>query len=229
MYELYRNTVYAFAFYQNLLLRALSTILKPYTPMKLWLTTCGYVIRLISMLLWRICVPASWQLQRKKSKACSTRWESNTLLLSSTILRGSSMKCENSARNKPFAPNNKTKALLLQRKPYCQNESWAIVLLCTQRGKWVHPSFAVFQKDSGAKEKVTEQGCKTANSGCICRFSLEFCKNKKQRTETLYQSFSPFMWNDSKTNTIPGYRFAIALSFCNGCIWVQNEFSRVQN
>ena len=33
------------------------------------------------------------------------------------------MKCENSARNKLFAPNNKTKALLSQRKPYCQNES----------------------------------------------------------------------------------------------------------
>ena len=46
-----------------------------------------------------------------------------TLLLSSTILRGSSMKCENSARNKPFAPNNKTKALISERKPYCQNES----------------------------------------------------------------------------------------------------------
>ena len=29
--------------------------------------------------------------------------------------------------------------------------------------------------------------------GCICRFALGFCKNKKERTETLYQSFSPFM------------------------------------
>ena len=29
--------------------------------------------------------------------------------------------------------------------------------------------------------------------GCICRFELGFCKNKKKRTETLYQSFSPFM------------------------------------
>ena len=66
-------------------------------------------------------------------------------------------------------------------------------MLCTQRGKWVHPSYTVFQQDSGAKEKVTEQGCKTANSGCICRFELEFCKNKKERAETLYQSFSPFM------------------------------------
>ena len=31
------------------------------------------------------------------------------------------------------------------------------------------------------------------NPGCICRFALGFYKNKKERTETLYQSFSPFM------------------------------------
>lgn len=31
------------------------------------------------------------------------------------------------------------------------------------------------------------------NSGCICRFALEFCNYKKERTETLYQSFSPLM------------------------------------
>lgn len=29
--------------------------------------------------------------------------------------------------------------------------------------------------------------------GGICRFALGFCKNIKKRTETLYQSFSPFM------------------------------------
>ena len=29
--------------------------------------------------------------------------------------------------------------------------------------------------------------------GRICHFALGFCKNKKKRTETLYQSFSPFM------------------------------------
>ena len=104
-----------------------------------------------------------------------------TLLLSSTILRGSSMKCENSARNKPFAPNNKTKALLLQRKPYCQNESGAIVLLCTQRGKWVHPSYTVFQKDSGAKEKVTEQDCKTENSRVHLPFRIRILQEQKAK------------------------------------------------
>ena len=87
----------------------------------------------------------------------------------------------------------------------------------------MHPSYTVFQQDSGAKEKVTEQGCKTANSGCICRFELEFCKNKKERTETLYQSFSPFVWNDSRNDTIQGFRCAIGLSFNIGCIWVQKS------
>ena len=71
----------------------------------------------------------------------------------------------------PFAPNNTTKALLLQRKPYCQNESRAIVLLCTQRGKWVHPSYMVFQQDSTAKMKMMGQGCKTANF----RLHMPFC------------------------------------------------------
>ena len=87
----------------------------------------------------------------------------------------------------------------------------------------MHPSYTVFQQDSGAKEKVTEQGCKTANSGCICRFELEFCKNKKERAETLYQSFSPFMWNDSRNDTIHSFHFALGLSFYIGCIWVQKS------
>lgn len=41
--------------------------------------------------------------------------------------------------------------------------------------------------------------------GGICRFALGFCKNIKKRTETLYQSFSPFMAKDSyfDTNATP--------------------------
>ena len=64
--------------------------------------------------------------------------------------------------------------------------------------------------------------------GCIYRFALGFCKNIKKRTETLYQSFSPFMWNDSKNDTIHAFHFALGLSFYIGCIWVQNGCSRVQ-
>lgn len=39
----------------------------------------------------------------------------------------------------------------------------------------------------------------------------------KEKYQPLYQKLVLLMWNDSKTNTIPGYRFAISLSFCNGC------------
>ena len=53
-------------------------------------------------------------------------------------------------------------------------------------------------------------------------------KHAKRTTQASYQNLGGYMWNDSKTNTIPGYRFAISLSFCNGCIWVQNGCSRVQ-
>lgn len=58
----------------------------------------------------------------------------------------------------PFAPNNTTKALLLQRKPYCQNESRAIVLLCTQRGKWVHFVQVVFRRNFALGVTAKEEG-----------------------------------------------------------------------
>lgn len=40
--------------------------------------------------------------------------------------------------------------------------------------------------------------------GCICRFALGFCKNKKKRSETLYQSFRPFMANPVDYDTKDG-------------------------
>mgnify|MGYP000032971832 FL=1 len=36
------------------------------------------------------------------------------------------------------------------------------------------------------------------------------------------------LWNDSRNDTISGYRFAIQLSFYIGCIWVQNGCGWVQ-
>jgi len=42
---------------------------------------------------------------------------------------------------------NKTKGLSTKRKPYYQNESRAIVLLCTRREKWVHFLYVIFQLD----------------------------------------------------------------------------------
>ena len=38
--------------------------------------------------------------------------------------------------------------------------------------------------------------------GGIYRFALGFCKNIKKRTETLYQSFSPFMANPVDIDTV---------------------------
>ena len=54
-------------------------------------------------------------------------------------------------------------------------------------------------------------------------FAWHSRKNAKEKTQILYQYLSPVVWNDSKNDTIPGYRFAIALSFCNGCIGVQKS------
>ena len=71
----------------------------------------------------------------------------------------------------PFAPNNKTKALLLQRKPYCQNESGAIVLLCTQRGKWVHFVQAAFRRIFAVAMVVKEEG----RNDSYFRVHLPFC------------------------------------------------------
>ena len=45
--------------------------------------------------------------------------------------------------------------------------------------------------------------------------------NAKRNPHALYRSMRISLGNNSKTNTIPGYHFAITLSFCNGCIWVQ--------
>lgn len=45
--------------------------------------------------------------------------------------------------------------------------------------------------------------------GCICRFTLEICKNIKKRTETLYQSFCPFMANPTEVDTIWGNRSGV--------------------
>ena len=105
--------------------------------------------------------------------------EHSVLLLSSTILRGSSMKYENSARNKPFAPNNKTKALLLQRKPYCQNESRAIVLLCTQRGEWVHFLYAVFRRIFAAVKTAKEKGKNNSYSRVHLPFYIRVLQEQK--------------------------------------------------
>lgn len=59
-------------------------------------------------------------------------------------------------------------------------------------------------------------------SGCKSRFAVGFCKTIKKRTETLYQSFSPYLRNDRENNTIRGFRFLVELSFGIWCSWVQS-------
>ena len=55
--------------------------------------------------------------------------------------------------------------------------------------------------------------------GGISRFALGFCKNKKKRAETLYQSFSPFMGTDPNFDTnappfeVRGYKVILGGAF----------------
>ena len=55
---------------------------------------------------------------------------------------------------------------------------------------------------------------------------IDHANERQQKTSCRSQEV---LWNDSKSDTIPGYRFAIALSFYIGCIWVQNRCGWVQN
>ena len=91
-----------------------------------------------------------------------------------------------------FAPNNTTKALLLQRKPYCQNESRAIVLLCTRREKWVHFLYVIFQLDfipgTVAKEVLLHYSYSRVHLPFCIRILQEH-KEKDWNLVSKYQSF----------------------------------------
>ena len=47
--------------------------------------------------------------------------------------------------------------------------------------------------------------------------------NAKRITHALYQNMGDEVWNDSRNDTIQGFRCAIGLSFNIGCIWVQKS------
>ncbi len=93
----------------------------------------------------------------------------------------------------------KTKALMSKRKPqqsfcYAPTEgSGCIFFMCFFRG-------------------FLSRRCRRRNyagiihiPGCICRLALGFCKNIKKRTETLYQSFSPFMVRETGLEPASSY------------------------
>ena len=87
-------------------------------------------------------------------------------------------------------------------------------------------------KNTSAESNFTFRACvRNENDNCLrIPFRQEDLNHHgvKEKHQPLCQKLVLLMWNDSKTNTIPGYRFAISLSFCNGCNWVQNECCRVQ-
>ena len=60
---------------------------------------------------------------------------------------------------------------------------------------------AVFEGEITSDVSATVAGRKLQIPGCKSRFALGFCKNIKKRTETLYQSFSPYLANDPKCDT----------------------------
>ena len=121
-----------------------------------------------------------------------------------------------------FCTQNKTKGLFAERKPLLSKRKpeQSFCYAPTEEGGCIF--YMRFFSRILSREWRRRKIARIIHiPGCICRFALGFCKNIKKRTETLYQSFSPFMWNDSKNDTFLGYRFAIQLSFCIGCIWVQ--------
>ena len=81
----------------------------------------------------------------------------------------------------------KTKALMSKRKPE-QSFCYAPTRECG-----CIFSMQFFSRNLFRVWRRWKWHAKVQYSGCICRFALGFCKNKKKRTETLYQSFSPFM------------------------------------
>ena len=90
---------------------------------------------------------------------------------------------------------------ITKRKLYCSNES-PIVKTEAEQSFCYAPtrecgcifSMQFFSRNLFRVWRRWKWHAKLQYSGCICRFALEFCNYKKERTETLYQSFSPFMF-----------------------------------
>ena len=89
---------------------------------------------------------------------------------------------------------------ITKRKLYCSNESPIVKTKAEQSFCYAHKeeSGCILSKRFSGRLLLRQWRRRKKernihNSGCICRFALEFCNYKKERTETLYQSFSPFM------------------------------------
>ena len=87
-----------------------------------------------------------------------------------------------------------------KRKGYRQNESPNVKTKAEQSFCYAPTgksgcilSMQFFSENLSREWRRKKHACIIHIPGCICRFALGFCKNIKKRTETLYQSFSPFM------------------------------------
>ena len=93
-----------------------------------------------------------------------------------------------------FAPKNKTKGLfdktkaLMSKRKHEQSFCYAPSRECG-----CILSIQFFSGNSSRGWRRRKYAGIIHIPGCICHFALGFCKNIKKRTETLYQSFSPFM------------------------------------
>ena len=80
-----------------------------------------------------------------------------------------------------FAPKTKRKGYSQNDSPQLQNESQAIVLLCTQRGQGVRFLCAVFEGEITSDVSATVAGRKTANSRVHLPFRIRFLQEHKEK------------------------------------------------
>ena len=80
-----------------------------------------------------------------------------------------------------FAPKTKRKGYSQNDSPQLQNESRAIVLLCTQRGQWVHFLCAVFEVEIASVMAATVAGRKTANFRVQKPFRSRILQDHKEK------------------------------------------------
>lgn len=80
-----------------------------------------------------------------------------------------------------FAPKTKRKGYSQNDSPQLQNESQAIVLLCTYRGQWVHFLYAVFEVEIASVMAATAVSWKTANFRAQKPFCIWILQEYKEK------------------------------------------------
>ena len=88
-----------------------------------------------------------------------------------------------------FAPKTKRKGYSQNDSPQLQNESQAIVLLCTQRGQGVRFLCAVFEGEITSDVSATVAGRKTANFRVQKSFCIWILQEHKEKDWNLVSKF----------------------------------------